>query len=58
MASSASSFLALPYLLDRQAVAPVERPLQQLRTRLAAPGEHNAEHVDFVLVGPVRSFHV
>jgi hypothetical protein len=50
--------LALPYLLDRQAVAPVERPLQQLRTRLAAPGEHNAEHVDFVLVGPVRSFHV
>ena len=49
--------LGLGILLDRQRVPPVERPLQHLRTGVAAAGQHDADHVQLVVVGGLYSVH-
>ncbi len=49
--------LGLGILLDREGVAAVERPLQHLRTGVAATGQHDADHVQLVVVGSLYSAH-
>ena len=49
--------LGLSILLDREGVAAVERPLQHLRTGVAATGQHDADHVQLVVVGGLYSVH-
>src|SRR6185503_3475828 len=43
--------LDLGILLDREGMAAVERPLQHLRAGVAATGQHDADHVQLVVVG-------
>jgi hypothetical protein len=49
--------LGLGILLDRDGVAAVERPLQHLRTGVAATGQHDADHVQLVVVSGVNAVH-
>ena len=44
-------------MLDREGVAAVERPLQHLRTGVAATGQHDADHVQLVVVSGLYSVH-
>ena len=47
----------LGILLDRYGVAAIERPLQQLRPGVTAPGQHDADDVKLVVVGSLYSVH-
>ena len=49
--------LGLGILLDREGVAAIERPLQYLRTGVAATGQHDADHVQLVVVSGVNAVH-
>ena len=49
--------LGLGILLDRVGVAAVQRPLQHLRTGVAATGQHDADHVQLVVVSGVNAVH-
>ena len=49
--------LGLGILLDREGVAAIERPLQHLRTGVAATGQDNADHVQLVVVSGLNAVH-